>query len=122
MTDLQNSFCMLLGNSNTSNTKCNFDLLRMRKVGKNYVHIRYLSLHLYETLSSSAGRASDCRSDGRRFESSLRDIYLFFSHVCVCTARDPRNGLFLFDVLFWKRIRIQDADSKILVQNQLEAC
>ena len=49
----------------------------MRKVGKYYVHIVKISLHLYETLRGSAGRASDCRSDGRRFESFLRDIYLF---------------------------------------------
>ena len=46
----------------------------------------------------------------------------FFSNVCVCTTRDPRHGIFLFDVLFWKRIRILDADSRILVQNQFEAC
>ena len=42
-----------------------------------YVHILYLSHHLYETLRSSVGRASDCRSESRRFESSSRDIYFF---------------------------------------------
>ena len=70
----------------------------MRKVGKYYVHILYLSLNLYETLSSSAGRASDCRSEGRRFESSLRNIYifLFFSVMSVYVPPEIQEMVFSY--------------------------
>ena len=73
----------------------------MRKVGNNYVHIRYLSLHLYETLSGSAGRASDCRSDGRRFESSLMDIYLFISLSVMSVYVPPEIQEIVFSYLMY---------------------